>query len=132
MRAAIQAASDTFSLIRESPLASRFVWESPILPGVCLGREPRFLGVRNLFMDRPGERSQITRSPGRIWKLFRLMGPEQQTVLFSNTARALGDAPDEVKIRHIDNCLKADPAYGKGIAAALKISLKEVEASKNA
>jgi hypothetical protein len=32
----------------------------------------------------------------------------------------------------IGNCSKADPAYGKGVAAALKIPLKEAEASKNA
>jgi catalase len=59
-------------------------------------------------------------------KLFRLMSPEQQAVLFANTGRAMGDAPDEVKIRHIGNCLKADPAYGKGVADALGISLDAV------
>ena len=59
-------------------------------------------------------------------KLFRLMNAEQQKVLFENTARAMGDAPKEIKIRHIGNCLKADPAYGKGVAASLGISLSEV------
>ncbi len=58
--------------------------------------------------------------------LFRHIGPEKQEVLFGNTARALGDAPREVKIRHIGNCLKADPAYGEGVAAALGIPLSEV------
>ncbi len=52
-------------------------------------------------------------------KLFRLMTPEQQQVLFDNTARAMGDAPDFVKQRHIDNCTQADPAYGAGVAKAL-------------
>lgn len=51
--------------------------------------------------------------------LFRLMTPAQQALLFGNTARALGDAPDFIKQRHIDNCSKADPAYGEGIARAL-------------
>lgn len=51
--------------------------------------------------------------------LFRLMTPAQQELLFGNTARALGDAPDFIKQRHIDNCSKADPAYGAGIARAL-------------
>ncbi|MBU1665561.1 MAG: catalase [Gammaproteobacteria bacterium] len=60
--------------------------------------------------------------------LFRLMSPAQQQVLFENTGRAMGDAPREVKIRHIGNCLKADPAYGKGVAAALAIPLDEVPA----
>jgi len=60
--------------------------------------------------------------------LFRLMTPAQQEALFGNTARALGDAPREIKIRHIGNCLKADPAYGKGVADALGIPLSEVPA----
>ncbi|RYD05787.1 catalase [Desulforamulus aquiferis] len=56
-------------------------------------------------------------------KLFRLMNPEQQKALFENTARAMGDAPKEIKIRHIGNCLKADPAYGKGVADASEFPL---------
>lgn len=59
--------------------------------------------------------------------LFRLMNAEQQQLLFGNTARALGDAPREVKTRHIGNCLKADPAYGKGLADALGIAINEVD-----
>jgi len=51
--------------------------------------------------------------------LFRLMSPAQQQVLFDNTARAMGDAPEFVKRRHIENCTKADPAYGAGVAKAL-------------
>lgn len=58
--------------------------------------------------------------------LFRMMNSGQQKVLFENTARAMGDAPKEIKIRHIGNCLKADPAYGEGVANALDISLSEV------
>ncbi len=55
--------------------------------------------------------------------LFRLMSPEQQQVLFDNTARAMGDAPEQIKRRHIGNCQKADPAYGAGVAKALGISI---------
>jgi len=58
--------------------------------------------------------------------LFRLMTPAEQQVLFENTARSLGDAPRAIQIRHISNCLKADTAYGKGIAEALDIPLSEV------
>ncbi len=53
--------------------------------------------------------------------LFRLMTAEQQALLFANTARAMGDAPEEIKRRHINHCTKADPAYGKGVADALGI-----------
>jgi len=59
-------------------------------------------------------------------KLFRLMSPEQQQALFGNTARAMGDAPQEIKIRHIVNCFKADPDYGNGVAAALGIAMADV------
>ena len=58
--------------------------------------------------------------------LFRLMNPEQQAALFSNTARSMGDAPKEIKIRHIANCMKADEAYGKGVAEALGIPLSDL------
>ena len=34
----------------------------------------------------------------------------------------------EVKVRHIGNCSKADPAYGAGVAVALGIPLSEVPA----
>ena len=56
-------------------------------------------------------------------KLFRLMSAAQRKVLFENTARGMGDAPKEIKLRHIGNCLKADPAYGNGVAKALGIPI---------
>jgi catalase len=59
--------------------------------------------------------------------LFRLMTSEKKELLFGNTARAISDAPREVKIRHIGNCLKADPAYGKGVADALGIPLSDIK-----
>jgi catalase len=59
-------------------------------------------------------------------KLFRLMSPAQQKILFENTARGMGDAPEMIKIRHIGNCLKADPAYGKGVARELGVALAKV------
>ncbi len=58
--------------------------------------------------------------------LFQMMSTEQKAALFGNTARAMGDAPKEIKIRHIQNCLKADPEYGKGVADALGIPLSDV------
>ncbi|WP_295003991.1 catalase [uncultured Dechloromonas sp.] len=51
--------------------------------------------------------------------LFRLMPADEQQRLFANTARAMGDAPEEIKRRHIANCTQADPAYGAGVARAL-------------
>lgn len=59
--------------------------------------------------------------------LFRLMSDAQKKLLFENTGRSMGDAPKEIKIRHIGNCLKADRAYGKGVADALGIDLEVVK-----
>ena len=56
--------------------------------------------------------------------LFNLMSAEQREVLFANTARQIGGAPDFVKLRHIENCSKADPAYGAGVAKALGMAGK--------
>lgn len=58
--------------------------------------------------------------------LFRLMTLSQQKVLFENTVRSIGGIPREIQIRHIANCLKADSAYGKGIAEALGIALEDI------
>jgi catalase len=51
--------------------------------------------------------------------LFRLMTPAQRQLLFENTARAMAGARLEVKQRHVENCAKADPGYGAGVAKAL-------------
>jgi catalase len=58
--------------------------------------------------------------------LFRKMTPDQQRVLFENTARAMGDAQPHIKQRHIANCAKADPAYGKGVADAIAKLAKDM------
>ena len=58
--------------------------------------------------------------------LFRLMSPAQQQLLFENTARSLGGAAKAIQLRHIANCLKADPAYGEGVAKALGIAPSEI------
>ncbi len=52
--------------------------------------------------------------------LFRLMTFEQQQALFDNTARSIQGASAQTKQRHIDNCSKADPAYGAGGASAIE------------
>ncbi|WAB91008.1 catalase [Pseudomonas citronellolis] len=52
--------------------------------------------------------------------LFRLMTFEQQQALFDNTARSIQGASAQTKQRHIDNCSKADPAYGAGVASAIE------------
>src|SRR5690625_189683 len=70
----------------------------------------------DLYYEQPG-------------KLFRLMSPEEQQRLFDNTARDMDGVSNQVAIRHISNCYKADPAYGQGVAKALGISMSDVEAA---
>ncbi|MFD8725869.1 catalase [Streptomyces sp. NPDC059629] len=53
--------------------------------------------------------------PGR---LFRLMSHHQQQELFENTARAIKGARPQTIEQHIENCTKADPAYGAGVRKA--------------
>ncbi|HLS60752.1 MAG TPA: catalase [Virgibacillus sp.] len=57
--------------------------------------------------------------------LFNLMDDEQKQVLFENTARNMDGATEEVQLRHIGNCYKADPAYGEGVAKAAGLSVPE-------
>jgi catalase len=52
--------------------------------------------------------------------LFRLMNEEQQQALFYNTARAIAGVSKDIQQLHIDHCTQADPAYGAGVAAAIK------------
>lgn len=60
-------------------------------------------------------------------KLFRLQSPEQQQRIFQNTANEMQGTTEEVKHRHIRNCYKADPDYGKGVADALGIDINSVD-----
>ncbi|MDH5858195.1 catalase [Lampropedia aestuarii] len=63
-------------------------------------------------------------------KLFRLMNDSQKEALFGNTGRAMDDAPEFIKFRHIRNCHAADPAYGAGVAKALGLDLAKALASQ--
>lgn len=59
--------------------------------------------------------------------LFRLMNDEQKERLFKNTAAEVGGAERFIQERHISNCYKADPAYGKGVADALGIDIHSLD-----
>ncbi|MBB1593613.1 catalase [Achromobacter sp. UMC46] len=71
------------------------------------------------FWDFREDDDDYFKQPG---DLFRLMSKGQQQVLFENTARAMGKAPEFIKRRHVANCGKADPAYGAGVARALGLA----------
>lgn len=57
--------------------------------------------------------------------LFRLLTPADRSALFDNTARAMYECRLFIKQRHVRNCYRADPDYGRGVADAMSISLGE-------
>jgi catalase len=98
--------------------------------------EPNSLG---LWQESPDAKEPPLELEGAAWQwnyrdddddyytqagdLFRLMTPEQQQVLFENTARSVGGAEQTVQERHVASCTKADAAYGAGVAKALGFKL---------
>lgn len=71
------------------------------------------------FWDFRQDDSDYYKQPG---DLFRLMTPEKQQILFENTARDMESVPEFIKRRHIENCRKADPAYGAGVQKAMGLA----------
>jgi len=65
-------------------------------------------------------------------KLFNLMSDEEKERLFNNTAEELEGAEEHIKIRHIVNCYKADPAYGEGVAKAAGIAMSKINSAVEA
>ncbi|WP_137820061.1 catalase [Pseudomonas sp. 2FG] len=55
--------------------------------------------------------------------LFRLMDAGQQALLIDNIAGAMKSVTRDVQLRQIGHFLKADPAYGEGVAKALGVAL---------
>ena len=49
-----------------------------------------------------------------------MMSSSQQQELFANLVCAMGDAEQNIKQRQLQNCTRADPAYGAGVAGPLR------------
>lgn len=106
--------------------------------GAAKGYEPNSFGE---WQDQPEKKEPSYRAHGDIFNynereydddyytqpgmLFRVLPPDEQQLLFENTARAMGPAQDFIKRRHVRNCYKADPKYGEGVARALGLPLDE-------
>jgi catalase len=65
---------------------------------------------------------------GQAGALFRLMSPGQQKQLVENITAAMQGVPEAIQLRQIAHFLKANPAYGRGVAEALGLA-KEVLAT---
>jgi catalase len=48
------------------------------------------------------------------------MDAGRHQLLYENTARAMSGVSDDVCQRHVAHCAQADPAYGAGVATALR------------
>jgi catalase len=62
--------------------------------------------------------------------LFRLMSPTQQAQLLDNIAAAMKGVPEEIARRQIGHFLKADRAYGVGVAKRLGLKLEGAAAAE--
>ena len=58
--------------------------------------------------------------------LFRLLTPEKRQLLFGNIARHMASVPREIQLRQLCHFFRADPEYGRGVAAALGIEMPEL------
>lgn len=63
--------------------------------------------------------------------LFRLMDAQQREALFANTARSMAGTSALVRQRHVENCRRADPDYGAGVARALSRTDSRIPASSD-
>ncbi|MEG0451851.1 MAG: catalase [Coprobacillus sp.] len=102
--------------------------------GATLGYSPNSFGE---WEDTPSAKEEALEIVGHAYEydyheddsdyfsqakaLFDIMDDAQKTVLFENTARAMGDAPENIKLRHIMHCYKSENAYGEGVRTALGI-----------
>ncbi len=57
--------------------------------------------------------------------LFRLLKPDAQQRLVENIGRHMTGVPRDIQLRAICHFFRADPAYGLGVARALKLDISE-------
>ena len=81
---------------------------TPVTPVTGDGDSYDFRADDNDYYTQPGKR-------------FRNMTREEKSRLFANTARSMQGVPEFIQQRHIENCMKADPEYGRGVAMALQM-----------
>ena len=84
-------------------------------------REPpmRITGPADHYDHREGNDDYS--QPGA---LFRLMSKTQKVALMDNIVASMGGVPEFILLRQIGHFLKADPAYGRGVAERLGLTAK--------
>jgi catalase len=61
-----------------------------------------------------------------LGNLFRVMKPDAKKRSISNIVGSLGNAPKHIQEKQIGHFLKADPAYGRGVAEGLGINVEHL------
>ena len=89
-------------------------FKKPSIPVDGDGYEYNFRQDDDNYFEQPG-------------KLFRLQSDDAKERIFTNTANAMDGVTEDVKVRHIRHCYKADPDYGKGVAKALGIDINQID-----
>lgn len=56
--------------------------------------------------------------------LFRLMKPDEKKRLIESMPGSLAHVPKDIQKRMVGHLMRADPAYGKGVAKALGLPVK--------
>jgi catalase len=59
--------------------------------------------------------------------LFRLMTPDEKKALIGNIAGHMKNVPERITRLQVEHFTKADPAYGRGVAEALGVTIPELE-----
>jgi catalase len=59
--------------------------------------------------------------------LFRLMKPDEKARLIANLVGHMSGVPERIQRLQISHFMKADPAYGRGVAEGLGLKVKEEE-----
>ena len=60
--------------------------------------------------------------------LFRLMSPDARERLIGNIVASMNTVPENIQKRQIQHFLKADPAYGAGVAKGLECDIRDFAA----
>ena len=86
-------------------------------------REPdlKISGDANRYNHRDGNDDYT-----QAGNLFRLMTDEERARLIDNIVNHMSSVPQEIQLRQIGHFYKADPAYGRGVAEGLGLTIDEV------
>ena len=87
---------------------------------------------RELSYRAPGDIGRYNHRDGnddytQAGDLFRLLKADEKARLIANIVKHMGSVPEYIQKLQINHFLKADPAYGRGVAEGLGVKVEEPE-----